>query len=749
MRNPPRSSWSASLIACLFGAIALPSAHAAFAIGAPTEWCGVSATQGVVYFDYCGFSAPWHFDRFDLATDQWLAPVSAASHTSFTVGAPGLLVASYDGLVRYELDGSNPSALPGALTGASNIALDGAFLFLGNYGNIQSYDLIAQHAVNLSNNGFGYSNPNPFIVDSVHDQLLGLTGNVSPQSPSQLSYDINGVLQVAPVTNRYALPFAPGNRNYLAPDAATFANSGGAIFTTESTLSEVAWLGGPFDDLVYTASEIVVLRYDTLVRISRTTHLELGRLTLDHTCSDLALDGTDVVAFYTQYGVPHNLRVAIASIVPQTLPPAPSPSAHAFLASKIQLDSSGIVYLLVGNDKVIHRYSLSADTFLPSIALPETASTLAVDSVSGRAFVGLDSPAIHTVDPGATSTRPFVYARQPMDEMTVFSGRLYTSESQDNWEVHEGRDEITGAILSSVEMRNSTMELVWSPTNRHIYYVSHDQTPENIYWDLIDSIGTITGAGQSNYFGSPLNALPPVRVDPTGSFLVLGSGQTMDASTMVLRAQSLPDAPADVAWIDSTMYAALVDGAGGTTLRRYNSNLGVAATARSLGAPQRLLQYGNALVLVSQWNGATLITRIPADFSGSDFSPAALASSQPPVPSGEQATMTFEFRNQGPAGPTSADLTILPSVSIGAIAWNCQTSTSSFACGTAPSFSLNQSLPAGDWLRVTGTFTVTPAMADGIAFTANASAGSTDPVSANNTDETIVLLDELFRGAFD
>jgi hypothetical protein len=296
MRNPPRYSWSTASIAFLLGAITLPAAHAAFAVSAPTEWCGVSATQGIVYFDYCGFSAPWHFDRFDLATNQWLAPISMTSHTSFAVGAPGLLVASYDGVVRYELDGSNPSALPGALSGASNIALDGPFLFLGNYGNIQSYDLIAQHAVNLSNNGFGYSNPNPFIVDSAHGQLLGLTGAVAPESPSQLSYDVNGVLQDAPVINRYALPFAPGKRNYLAPDAATFANSGGAIFTTDSNLSEVAWLGGPFDDLVYTGSEIVVLRYDTLVRIDRTTHVELGRLTLDHTCSDLVLDGTDRAA---------------------------------------------------------------------------------------------------------------------------------------------------------------------------------------------------------------------------------------------------------------------------------------------------------------------------------------------------------------------------------------------------------------------------------------------------------------------
>jgi hypothetical protein len=306
--------------------------------------------------------------------------------------------------------------------------------------------------------------------------------------------------------------------------------------------------------------------------------------------------------------------------VPQTLPPATSPSAHSFLASKIQLDSSGIIYLLVGSDKVIHRYSLPADTFLPSIALPETASTFAVDSVTGRAFVGLDSTTVDTVEPGATSAHGLQYSRQPMDEMTVFGGHLYTSESQDNWEVHEERDEITGVVLSSIEMRTPTTELVWSPTNRHIYYVSHNQSPENIYWDVVDSVGTIAGAGESNYFGSPLNALPPVRVDPTGSFLVLGSGQTMDASTMLLRAQSLPDAPADVAWVGNILYAAVVDGVGATILRRYDSNLGVAATARALGAPQRLLQYGNALVLVSQWNGATLITRIPADFSGSDVS---------------------------------------------------------------------------------------------------------------------------------
>jgi hypothetical protein len=749
MLNQFRSRWSARLKACVFGATAWLGANAALAASAPTEWCGTSTTEGVVYFDYCGVYAAWHFDRFDLTTGQWLTPIPVGSHTSFTVGAPGLLVASFSGLMRYELDGSNPSNLPNALTGATSIALGGPYLFMGNYNEIQSYDLISQQQVSSSYSSFGYFNPNPFIVDSTHNQLLGLTGIVFPESPVLLSYDENGVLQTAPSNNRFALPFTSGPRNYLAPDSATFANSGGAVFTTDISLNEAAWLGGPFDDMVFAGSDIVLLRYDTLVRIDRSSYQELGRLTLDHTYSDLALDGTNVVAFYSEHGVPHSFSVPIASIVPQTLPLPVSPTAHPFAASKVQLDLSGILYLLVGSDSVIHRYSLSTNAFLPSIELPEMANTFAVDQVTGRAFVGLGSPAIDTVDPGATNAHAFVYSRQPMDEMTIISGRLYASEPDDNWDVHEVRDESTGAILNSIDLRNPTTELVWSPVNRSVYYVSQNQTPENVYWDVVDSTGTITSGNESSYFGSPLNALPPVRPDPTGTFLVLGSGQTMNTSTMLLRTQSLPDAPVDVAWIGNAMYAAVANGSSSTALRRYGTNLAVSATAYALGVPQRLLEYNNTLVLISQWNGGTLITRIAADFSGSDFSVAALASSPAAVQSGQQASAMFEFRNQGPAGPTSAHLTISPNVSVGPITWNCQTSTTSFACGNATSFDSIQSMAAGEWLRVTGTFTATSAMAGEVTITANASAGGADPVTGNNTDAMIVLFDELFKGTFD
>ncbi|MCF7789636.1 MAG: hypothetical protein K9N47_26165 [Prosthecobacter sp.] len=94
-----------------------------------------------------------------------------------------------------------------------------------------------------------------------------------------------------------------------------------------------------------------------------------------------------------------------------------------------------------------------------------------------------------------------------------------------------------------------------------MYFFRDDQSPNDILWEEINANGTAypgeVAGGIRNKMDSPYHGedafVHPIRVAPSGSVVITGTGKLYDAQTLVRQTSVLPNAITDASWLDGEL----------------------------------------------------------------------------------------------------------------------------------------------------------------------------------------------------
>jgi hypothetical protein len=223
-----------------------------------------------------------------------------------------------------------------------------------------------------------------------------------------------------------------------------------------------------------------------------------------------------------------------------------SSTMPVFTPDKVEIDNDGIVYLLSTENNRIFRWSAATSSFINPIHVgstdvlsPTSPTQMTYSPAHQRLYLGYTSGAISAIDLNVgLIEQPFSYLSMSVNGLASVGQYLLAQDNSGAWESHHIFD-INGVLTDSVEWNQYSRVYAWNEVNDRVYFFRDTQSPNDLHYEVVDqTTGFITAEGETPYHGTyPI--IPPIRLSPDGSQVILGSGNVYDANSMVwLRAIS-------------------------------------------------------------------------------------------------------------------------------------------------------------------------------------------------------------------
>ncbi|XXT21708.1 DNRLRE domain-containing protein [Sorangium sp. So ce429] len=272
-----------------------------------------------------------------------------------------------------------------------------------------------------------------------------------------------------------------------------------------------------------------------------------------------------------------------------------------YVPDQVMLGSDDVVYLFSRTHDRIFRWSLSADYHLNPIVLGASdALHAAYGAEDHRLYVAYESGALTQIDLAAgVAEAPFATLPAQPHGLATAGSIVMAADPSGAWGTHYTFLP-SGTRVSAIDWNYQSPEYAWSAALGRMFYFSH-WSPADLHWESIDTTsGAITGTGESPYHGD-FAIVPPIRPSVDGSYVLLGSGDLYDGTTLDV-VGSLPIAPSDAAWLpDGTLITLRAD-AGGTLLEQWAKRgqiFVVANVQRFSGEPVRVMSRPDAVVVIT------------------------------------------------------------------------------------------------------------------------------------------------------
>ena len=575
-----------------------------------TQWSHTVTHGGIAYF---GFPSPFTIERFDLETASFLPPLPlSGSITALAVDDDAVYVAYTTGVVsRIEHTGGETTliTLP---TPASSMVLDGPHLFASRGGTVHSLDKVTGAQIDEIGVFFGIGG---LSIAPMANRMFGRSIGVSPSDIMFTSYNDQGALLLAD-DSQYHADYPGGNRTWVLPGDTHVVDNSGTIYTTDS-LTYAGSLGPFFDDLTSTDDLILVSRGSTLARYS-TQFAPEGTLNLSQEPGNISVHGEQLFIF--RDGVTQLVDVEqlpLSSIEPPQAGPPVNPVGLAFTPDDIEVGNDGTIYLLSITHKNIFRWSAPSEEWLESIPLIDEPIEMAYSPVTDRLYISHESGIIRQVEPSVSTVESY-FATSPQEPLGLATADQYVfvCDATGAWESHFTYSP-EGELISQEEWNHYSREYTWSAANGRIYHFRDGTSPNDIYWEEIGTDGVL-GLQQDSPFHSSNGIAPPIRVHPNGSVVLLGSGRVYNAFTLDL-IDELGTSLIDATWFMDTLYT--LHGTAQTEWQSWFPTYVSNETATLPGEPQRILNTGNKLVVVSLVAGVpnfTVLAELPEMFQRGD-----------------------------------------------------------------------------------------------------------------------------------
>lgn len=586
------------------------------------EFTGHAIRAGERY--YFAFTGPNRIEHYDLTARKWLPSIALqAAATALWADKAGIYVAEDRAVIRFAPDGSGRTVLANAESNVNALFTLGSTLVFQNDRNHTSLDKVT--GIILAN----YSQPyfiygDDFVVSGRRAYFRSSNGVGFIEVGTDGKLVASGQTSSSSVSWNY-------NRLILFPNGTRVAGDGGAVFDTEA-LAYNNSLGNAFTDLSFYGDDIpIVLRADKLVAYGNNL-LEAGSATLPAAGLRVAVNGSDAVVFSLDGRDAHGIGIGVVSLsqlsAPQPGTPI-NPRGLAYTPDDVFVDRDGTLLLFSKAQLSLFRWSPTQRDYLSTVSLLGAPSFAAYSAENHSAYFAYGSQTIRKLD--LATTNPL---ETPLLNLPAAPGGL-TTAGQFLYVVSNGIQTFTPAgqpITAGGFTYSSGAHNIWDPVKRRVYHFRDGSSPGDLHYDAINDAGEITSAGETPYHGD-FSVTKPIRVSPDGSRVVIGSGVVFNADGLTIAA-NLANGFTDAVWSGGRLIT-LREIGGVSQLQTWEGDqfLPGSAVRQFNGAPLRLLDTVQGLLLITSVQGAPRFTLLDAAFN-----PVFISPTRPVSPSNIVAT---------------------------------------------------------------------------------------------------------------
>jgi hypothetical protein len=297
-----------------------------------------------------------------------------------------------------------------------------------------------------------------------------------------------------------------------------------------------------------------------------------------------------------------------------------------YLANEITADRDGTIYLLSSSQSRVFRWSAVTGEHLNPLFVgssgprAEPAPTeMAWSPSHERLYLGYPNGGLTYVAPAlGADERSFAATAEPVGGLASVGNFVLAQDNSGAWESHYIFDR-NGQRTDWEEWNHYSRVYEWSDANQRVYFFRDTSSPNDLMWEEVDqATGTIIAEGETPYHGS-YSILPPIRVSPDGSRVLLGSGDLYDGLSLRIL-DSLPVHLVDAAWLaDGSLVTIRESGDGRTLLEQWSADLTLYNVQYYRGAPLRVVATAGAIVVITQdGTGPAFAYYVPTDDGDGD-----------------------------------------------------------------------------------------------------------------------------------
>lgn len=513
---------------------------------------GVDQLAGIGYLLSDGGT---EFQQYDITNQQWLTPItlegSPGGATASLVDSDGIYVAYNQNVVRYELDGSNPTHLFNASNSVHAIHSDGNLLFLnhssGIYARLISIDKNTNTIIDTMSN----------YVDSVYGSSISVTANkifgqregISPSDITYASYDDSGNFGDAG-NSPYHGDYLTGSETWVFPLGTKVVDNSGGIYAT-ANLTRLGSFDTKIDDIAFSGDDIPIVLKDNVLTAYSSVILPTGSKALSANATQILVNSTNVIAFNPDAANPNGYTTQIVPLADLEAPQPGQPVNPVGLAYKpdhIEIAGDGTLLLFDKETQSIFRWDPQTQAYSETIPLIDVPSYMAYSSVTDTVYLAYASGLINSMDLGAETP-----AEQPF---AILPGGPCGLATAGQYVFADGGTHYTfapdGTMISAAGRYHSS-EYIWSDVNSRMYFFRDGISPNDLYYQAINGNGEI-GESKESPLHDSTGFRHPIRVSPDGEIVILGSGVVHDAITLERQTGGLANSVADITWMQGTVY---------------------------------------------------------------------------------------------------------------------------------------------------------------------------------------------------
>lgn len=548
---------------------------------------------------YFAFSGPDRIERYDLVTRTWLDAIPLAGPaTALWVDESAIFVAENRSVVRFSPDGGERTPMGNAqATITSLFTLKNMLAFAPASGEFVTMNKTS--GIFMANFSYWYSG-NGYSVAPHLNRVFFRSSNLH-----YFEFDEAGKFIVGKVSP-YNESYSTGSRTFLFPNGARVADDSGTVYSTDS-LSYSNSLAGTFTDLSFHGADIpIVLRGNKLTSYTNTL-LEAGSHTLTAAGLRVAVDGGDALVFINDGSSLHGLRVETVPLS-QFAAPQPgqaiNPNGLPYTIDDAFVDKDGNLLLFSKAQLSLFRWSQSARQYTGSFPLVGVPDYAAYSAQNHSAYFAYASQIVRKMDLGVANpaeTPLFTLPQRP-DGLATAGEFIFASDPSGAWNSHYVFSP-SGNIIQAVEWNYFSRVWEWDPVKRRMYFFRDDTSPNDLHYETIDTTGKITGEGETPYHGD-FTIATPIRVNPDGSKVAIGSGTIFETTGMTKLTASVASFT-DARWWNQKLITIHQSGTR-TQVRTWNANTLVEGPQlpQISGMPARLLTVNpETLALITTENG--------------------------------------------------------------------------------------------------------------------------------------------------
>jgi hypothetical protein len=285
----------------------------------------------------------------------------------------------------------------------------------------------------------------------------------------------------------------------------------------------------------------------------------------------------------------------------------PVGTGETFLFTHAYMGSTGIVYLLDDDYRLVRRYDIATDAFLQPWEIDLGATALAVSPDGADVYVGYDGGRIDHFD-AESGTKQFLAAlAEEVLSMAVADDWLFTIDPSGAWESHSLIRRSDGVLTATADWRSSSHEIAYAPLLRRVFTLRDGTSPNDIIMTDVDVMNGLLSADQDSPYHGDYAVGHPLRIFPDETRIIVSSGVIFSTNDLSY-VGSLGLDYLDLGFFEDQIF--LIDVIGNQAqLTQLDQDFSIVATEAFYLAPEKLFIHHGTLVLFVRCDGELGIYR--------------------------------------------------------------------------------------------------------------------------------------------